>query len=115
MLVRRLTAAIQGRGRRNNRSQLAEAAARASYLAVWQRVRRRTQDMTLSEARGYVRSVSMREARQQLNQLLIGYPRLDENQRRSILDRAVEHVMRMVLSQRASRSLPEFWLSRKAA
>ena len=117
MPFRRLIAAVQSRGRKHQRQrmQLAEAAARASYPEIWQRVASRTNDMTLAEARGYVRSVSVQQTNRELRQLMIGYPRISESEFGSILDRAVEHVARMILSQRSSRLAPEFWAGRQAA
>jgi hypothetical protein len=117
MLIHRLISAVQSRSRRNNRHrlQLAEAAARASYPAVWQRVEGRTSVMSQAEARGYIRSISVRSTNRELRQLLIGYPRISETEFSTILDRAVEHVVRMIASQSTTRTATHAWQTRQAA
>lgn len=117
MIVRRLIAAIQQQSRKNRRYrlQLAEAAARASYPEVWQRVERRTTDMSPAEARGYVRSICVRQTNRELRQLMIGYPRLDQSEFGVILERAVEHVVRMIVTQRVRPTTSDIWRPRAAA
>ncbi len=117
MPVRRLIAMVRSRGRQQQRHRLhlSEAAARASYAAVYERIGTRTSEMSLAEARGYVRSISVRRTDRELRQLLIGHPRLEESEFATMLERAVEHVVRMILSQRAQRGLSEQWLQQKAA
>ena len=117
MPVRSLIAMLRNRGRqlKRHRLQLSEAAARASYPAVYDRIGTRTIEMSLAEARGYVRSISVRATDRELRQLLIGYPRLSDADYRAMLDRAVDHVVRMILSQRFQRGLPEVWQHQRAA
>ncbi|MCG8583633.1 MAG: hypothetical protein MI757_02870 [Pirellulales bacterium] len=117
MIVRRLISAAQNRSRKNKRRrlQLAEAAARASYASVWQRVEQRTAGMSAAEARGYIRSISVRHTSCELRQLMIGYPRLAQSEYDSILDRAVDHVVRMIVSGRTVPSASDEWQRRVAA
>ena len=115
MPVRRMIAMVRSRSRQQQRHrlQLSEAAARASYSAVYERIGTRTTEMSLAEARGYVRSVSVRATRRELRQLLIGHPSLAESEFVLMLDRAVEHVTRMILSRRLQHGLPEPRLQEK--